>query len=106
VFFEPDFLFECASELARCLLEFGDATAERPAELRKFTRPKNYQRDYENNEKLRHSEGTKHRALLCKNRLTDRRDRPVHSDDLRTPSASSGLVAVITNEKNSITRKN
>jgi hypothetical protein len=55
VLLEPDFLFERALELARCLLEFGDTSAERPAELREFARPENDQRDHENNEKLRHS---------------------------------------------------
>src|SRR5262249_42494379 len=61
---EANFLFERAFQLIGGALEFGEAFAQRPAELRQLPWTKNDERDHENDDQLRHANRTKHETLL------------------------------------------
>src|SRR5882762_1885843 len=63
---EPNFLLQRALQLVRGFLEFGEALAERPAELGELAGAKNDQSDHENDDQLRHADGTKHRTPAFK----------------------------------------
>src|SRR5262245_52378059 len=63
---DPDFLLEGIAELVGGLLEFGQALAERPSEFGQFTRAEDDEGDHENDDQLRHSDGTKHSLLLSR----------------------------------------
>src|SRR5262249_54049783 len=69
LFFEADLLFQGALQLVGRPLELGEALAQGTAQLRQLARTKNDQSDHENDDQLRHANGTKHKTpAFCKGR--------------------------------------
>src|SRR5262245_41809384 len=63
-FVRLDFLFESVLEFVRRLLELGNAPSKRPAQFWQLARAEDDECNDENDDELRHTEGTEHDALL------------------------------------------